>query len=409
MDAKRVIAIAAAELSSVGGIQTYIQNLAIGLQERGWDVHFIATNSRGDYFSKLSQTINCHDLSTLPLTRKKVFAAAELLKKIAPDILLMNHSPLLHYSLPLLSPSIKPVAVLHSHDPRFYRIGTSFGSRIFRWIAPTKKLMENCKRYLPASAHSRVRVIPHGINEKVFFMNMGSLNRASGSIIFVGSLGAHKGANILPEIFVRVLQRHPETQMTIVGKGPLRSYLETRFEELGLRQFIKFLGVVAAAELAEILRKADVLVLPTRIEGFGLVIVEAMLCGVIPVVSKLRGITDQIVENGKTGFLIEQNDIERFASAIDALLGNKDLIVQMRTEANDYALKQFSQKRMLDSYENLFSEEDDRTTVEQKNRFGWMGETLSEVIRRDVDGKLPLMHLLELIHRTTLRAVGRKA
>ena len=408
MSSYPAIAITAAELNSVGGLHTYIQNLALGLKGKGWAVHLIATNNRGDYFHKLSQVVNCYDLSMLPLTRKKVYAAAELLQEIAPDVLIMNHSPLLHYCLPLISTKIKPIALLHSNDPRFYRIATSFSSRVFRWIAPTVALAETCKKYLHPHDHMRIRVVPHGIDDGVFFADAGSLHETTRSIIFVGSLDVHKGVDLVPEIFKVVLKQHPDIKLNIVGKGPSRLQLETRFKELGIASSVKFLGSLTADELAGIYRKTDVLLLPTRIEGFGLAIAEAMMCGVVPIVTNLRGITDQLVENGKTGFLVDQDHITGFAGAASSLFSDVFAIEKMKAAASDRARQQFSRGQMLESYEKLFAENDDRRTLRRRSTVGWMYETLSELMRKDVDGTLPLRHLGRLIKRPLLRAVGRQ-
>src|SRR6266540_6007132 len=121
---------------TIGGLGSYLVTLVRGLTSRGWCVHLL-TIKRGDLYEKLKESVTCHDICGIPLSRKKVIAVADLINEIAPEILLLNHVPLVHYSLPLLRSEIKTVAVLHSDDSRFYRIATLFSERIFRWIAPT--------------------------------------------------------------------------------------------------------------------------------------------------------------------------------------------------------------------------------------------------------------------------------
>ncbi len=344
----------------------------------------------------MNKSVTCHDLSGVSLSRKKVFAAAGLLNKISPDILQLNHTSLLHYALPLLSSSIKPVVVLHSDDARFYRIATLFSRRIFRWIAPTSGLAKSCERYLPSGMRCRIRIIPHGVSKDIFCKDNQNVNLNDRKIIFIGYLGETKGADLLPDIMQLVLNSCPDTKMILIGEGPLRLHLEQRFRKEGLLHKCELSGSVSQDAVARRLRESCICLLPTRLEGFGLTIVEAMLSRVVPVVSRLRGITDDIIDDGKTGVLVTPGDMKGYAESIIHLLKNPEKLRSMSRAARVAAEEKYSMARMLDAYESLFGEEDDRELTPCRGTLGWLRETIGEVTKRDIDGRLPLKHLCRL-------------
>jgi hypothetical protein len=81
----RKIVIAATEMST-GGLGSYLTNLTEGLTSRNWDIHLVSTNVSGDLFTRMNNFATCHDLSGHPLSKEKIFRAAELINSIAPDI-----------------------------------------------------------------------------------------------------------------------------------------------------------------------------------------------------------------------------------------------------------------------------------------------------------------------------------
>lgn len=385
---------------AVGGLGSYLMNLAEELKPRGWTVHLLTTNSRGDLFDDVRGSLICHDLSGMSLSRKKVAAAADLVNDISPDILLLNHVSLIHYSLPLFSPAIKPVVVLHSDDPRFYKTAILFSRRIFRWIAPTTKLAKQCESYLPEPLRARIWTIPHGVRTDIFYKNHGNAGFAGRKIVFIGYLAENKGADLLPDILRLVLDSCPDASITLIGDGPLRSHLEQEFRKQGMYDRCKFTGFVSQDNVAKCLRESDLFLLPTMIEGFGLTIVEAMLSGAITVVSRLPGITEDIIDDGISGVLVDPGDIKGFAEAIVHLLKNPERLRSMSDAAITTATERYSATRMIDAYESLFFEADDRKNVTQPAVLGWIRETIGEVMKQGVDRKWLFNRAMEIWKRS---------
>ncbi len=371
---------AAPGFDPVGGMETFMADLVGALSERGWDTHCISTTYQGEGVERLKQAASCHDLSALPLSPAKVFRAAEIVNAVNPGILLLNHCPLVQYALPLLRETIRTLSVLHSDDPRFYRSAAIFRNRVFRWIAPTGGVAQNAVAWVGRENSGRISVIPHGVNTALFFPEP-VRSAPSGRIAFVGYVAENKGADLLPEIMRRVVKAHPAAHLTVVGHGPLAGEVERRFREAGLGDSLSLPGAASHEEVAAILRRSDVFLLPTRVEGFGLAIAEAMLCGAVPVVTRLRGVTDCLVDHGRSGFLVERDDVAGFADAVCALLGASALFNVFSEFSASEARARFSHGRMIEDYERIFVAPDSEPRKKRRSAAGWLAELLPEMIR----------------------------
>ena len=381
MGGHQKIVIASMDISA-GGLGSYLMNMAEGLKERGWLVHIVASNSRDNLFDVMSGDFICHDLSTMSLSMRKVITASNLINAIAPDVLLLNHCSLMHYALPLIPSRTKPVAVLHSNDPRFYSVAAIFKERVFRWVAPTSGVALAATKLIGTANQSRISVIPHGVRTDVFNC-LGRSPTPSGRIAFVGYVAENKGADLLPGIMQLVVSAHPTAHLSVVGYGPLLKILERQFRETGMEKNLTLAGALSPTEVAAVLRSSDIFLLPTRVEGFGLAIVEAMHCGAVPVVTHLSGVTDQIVNNGRSGFLVEQDKVEGFAGAVSTLLGDSKRLQELSDCASNEGKARFPLERMIADYENLFAASDNRIKSRQRTKMGWVAELLSEVMRKE--------------------------
>ena len=373
------IIIATTEITT-GGLGSYLRSLIDGLGDRGWEVHLLVANTQGDHFSEVSKNIRCHDLSGVPLSPKKVFMAAEIADGIDPDVILLNNCALMHYALPLVNHTTKAVAVLHSDDPRFYAIGSLFPRYLFRWVAPTPGVRNRFQPFLKKNLREKVRVIPHGVDGGKFYRTT-SPKEQTMQVLFVGFLGESKGADVLPGIFQKVAGEVPGATLNIVGKGPLESALKEEFRKRGLQERVSFHGPKSRDETAALMRSSDILLLPTRLEGFGIAIVEAMMCGVVPVVSRLEGITDQLVEDGKSGILVSPGDVDGFSDAIKHLSHDRKTLGELSARASSFAADRFSLNTMLDRYESLFAEPVEGK-LPRRSRPAWYAEAAVQYLRK---------------------------
>lgn len=153
-----------------------------------------------------------------------------------------------------------------------------------------------------------------------------------------------KGVDIVLEALERLLPRYPHLLYVVVGDGDARPGLECRVQERGLSHAVWFAGAQPLPQLRGFYQQADVFVMPSRQEGFGIVFLEAMSCGV-PVIGARQGGIPDVIEDGVTGFLVEPNDVETLTACLDKVLQNPALREQMgaaaRRAAERYRFEKF--------------------------------------------------------------------
>ncbi len=198
-------------------------------------------------------------------------------------------------------------------------------------------LAERAKRF----GASAVTVVPNGVDVERFSRPAGGSDwqkfRAreqltKGPVVITVSRLVHKnGIDDLIAAIGLLRQRGVTITLWIVGTGPLASSLQSRVKELDLDAAVQFKGFIAHDELPRLLQSALLFVRPSRSEGFGNAIVEAMAAGVPVVVTPVGGIPD-FVHHEVTGLFCRPNDPESIAVAIERLV--QDEALRQRLAAN---------------------------------------------------------------------------
>lgn len=199
-------------------------------------------------------------------------------------------------------------------------------------------------------------VIPIGVETSVFIpmvkekvRNDLSLPASRSAYVgFVGNLTGVKGADRLPEIFRAVANKRKNTQFIIIGDGDLRQDIEKKCMQYHLNVIFK--GRIDPDEMPQWMNALDVLVLPSRKEGFGSVILEAQSCGRPVVGSNTGGIPEAIGPGGiviDTGLGFEEN----FADAVIEMLTNPPLVEKLRERAVQFDWDRITRKQ-IEIYES---------------------------------------------------------
>ena len=140
----------------------------------------------------------------------------------------------------------------------------------------------------------------------------------------------------------------------VAGEGPDRARIESAIAERNVSSRVKLLGSVSDAELEQLYQGADLFVMPNvpvanDMEGFGLVMLEAGLCGLPTIASELEGITD-VVHEGETGHLVPPLDAAAFAAVILRYYEDASLLAYASARARDVTLAKFEWGRVVDRY-----------------------------------------------------------
>lgn len=183
-------------------------------------------------------------------------------------------------------------------------------TRFLEW----SQLNPNKCKILPNAIHSekygiggkpKKLIERYGVNGKKVLLTFGrivSKERAKG---FDEVLG------VLPEL----LEKHPGIVYVIAGEGEYKKELLKKVENLNLKDYVVFTGMIDEAEKADLYRLADVYVMPSRGEGFGFVFLEAMACGIPVIASKLDGSREAVL-NGKLGAIVDPDDPQEIKVAV---------------------------------------------------------------------------------------------
>ncbi len=193
---------------------------------------------------------------------------------------------------------------------------------------------------------SRIAVIPNAIDlEKYISCENPAKDKSGKSLLFVGRLEKYKGIQDVVGMMPALLASEPDVRLTIVGgDSGFRQELEGLSKRLGVSDNIVFTGEVSSEDLLKKYREADIFVLPSRMEGFGIVLLEAMASG-LPCVAYSIPSVRTLIEHGKTGLLAE-NEKEFFESIL-CLLKNDCIRSRIRESGLEY-VKRYSVENMAD-------------------------------------------------------------
>lgn len=167
----------------------------------------------------------------------------------------------------------------------------------------------------------------------------------------VGWLLPEKGQELLIRALPAVLTRHPGCRLVLAGDGPSRPGLEKLATGLGVAAAVQFAGFVD--DVAAVYRSLDVFVFPSLAEPLGSSLLSAMAYG-LPCVALATGAVPEVIENGKTGLLVDSPDATSFANAILRLLDDASLAARLGAAARQTVQQHFSVARMAHETAELY-------------------------------------------------------
>ncbi len=192
---------------------------------------------------------------------------------------------------------------------------------------------------------TRVEVVAPGVDHAFFAPGQQAqarravgLPEAGRILLFVGRIQPLKGLDVAIGALAEVAEAHPDATLVVVGgpSGPSGAAEMDRMQalvaDLGLAPRVRFVPPQAHELLSTFYRAADVVLVPSRSESFGLVALEAAACGIPVVASSVGGLTS-LVDDGHTGFLVEGREPGAFAIAVDKILGDSRLAAAMGAAA----------------------------------------------------------------------------
>jgi glycosyltransferase involved in cell wall biosynthesis len=344
-----------AEALNVGGMESYLYAFAKQAEADGYHVTVVVTGAVGEWHRHfIDSGINVETVLPNRLFSRQCHCrrVAKLLSRF--DALILNHCADAQSSIGLLPDDKVAVTVLHNDDEPIYTVGLSNVHDLDMVVAVSDGVRSAAiSRGAPEERIVCIRngvVIPP-ITTRSFRPN-GEMK-----VVFVGRINhQQKGVLYLPGIVSKLSQSGCNFSLDIVGDGGEEyGLLRQQLAQAEKEGIVRFHGALPPRETMSVLEGAHALVMPSHYEGQGIVMLEAMARGVVPVVSRLDGVTDTVVTDGVDGFLVPVGDETAFAQSI-ASLCDTDLLNSMSRAAYKSARERFSIETMTRSYMQLISD-----------------------------------------------------
>ncbi len=208
----------------------------------------------------------------------------------------------------------------------------------------------------------KIHTISNGIDCAQFDLVIDSLRsckrkqwgiEASLVIGIISRLSQVKGIDVLLKCMPVIIRHYSDVLLMIVGQGPEQDNLYALVESLNLKKHVRFENIVN--QTADILPAFDVFVMPSHQEGLGLSVMEAQACGLPVVASNVGGLTD-LIEEGKTGYLVPPQDPLALAAKIMEVFKNPDQAKEVGLAARQYIAREFSLEEMVLATEKVYEQ-----------------------------------------------------
>ena len=213
-----------------------------------------------------------------------------------------------------LPPQLLRVMIAHNITPATYAAARAIRDHVHATIGVSRRIRDDLVTqygFNPATTHT----IHNAVDCSAAPLRAPRQRGAPLRLLSLGRIEDQaKGVLWLPDILRELPQ---DVTLTVAGDGPDLARLRQRSGPLGQR--IRFLGAVAPSTAAVLMAEHDILVAPSRFEGFMITLAEAMAAGCVPVASRIRGVTDTVVDDGTTGLLFPVGDVAAAAAAINHL------------------------------------------------------------------------------------------
>lgn len=359
-----------------GGSGVVASEIGLAMADRGHRVHFVCTGNPPRLGPNTpNATVHLAQAASYPALQAPAYSlalASKLIEVARTHDLDLIHS---HYAVPhattawmarqVIGPRLKTVSTVHGTDVSPLGGQPSYAA-VTRHAIQQSDAVTAPSTYLGLAARRQfdlarpIEVIPNFVCGTVFRpvapADDDPLAEAFGktdgppTLVHISSFRAIKRPEIVVETFARVVKQTP-ARLLMIGDGPERAAVEAAIARLGLQSIARIVGHRPNVE--SLLRRCSVFLLPSRSESFGLAALEALACGV-PVVASNVGGLPEVIRHGKTGFLVDPDDLDAMAARVTRLLRDPAALRQMAIAARADALARFCPEPLVDRYEALY-------------------------------------------------------
>ena len=358
------------KVTGVGGSERHLLTLLPALRAAGVDARFLGLDVAGTDAPRLyaelgeSGVPSVHVRCTVDVNPRMARDVVRAVRAVRPDLL---HSHLVHGdvygTLASVATGVPLVSSRHNDDRYllgpFRHVDRLLARRARRIVA----ISDAVRRFLERAGlpPEKLVTVRYGLDELPAAPSERSpadagIPDGAPLVLAVGRLTAQKDHATLLRAFARVHRSRPEARLAILGIGPLEAETRALVRSLDLEQAVVLPGRL---EIRDWLERADVFAHTSRWEGFGLVLLEAMLAS-LPVVATRVSAVPEVVVDGETGRLVDPGDDDAVAAALTSLLDDPERARALGEAGRRRARERFSvarmTKRTLEVYERALAD-----------------------------------------------------
>jgi glycosyltransferase involved in cell wall biosynthesis len=355
----------------IGGVENHVMELTKALIRKDNDLQVLTSNIPKNGYN---DCIKFKAKEIFPHYVPLIFGLSKI-KFMDADIF-HSHCPPPFFSKAICKANKKPHVITYHFDIKIpkkagnIRIPMWLGECVERYYAQhyALKVLDDCdaiivtgKSYAETSPilHEflfKCHVIPNGIDIRKFDAAIRTLNvRRAKNVLFVGRLVLPKGVDYLIRAMPAVLKGVPEAKLVIVGEGEEQKNLAVLVKNLALEDKVEFRGYVKFKELVKSYLEASVFVLPsfTRLENFGIVMLEAMACRTPVIASDIPGVKENITKDN--GLLFPPRDVDSLADSIITIISDDEKVKRMGEAGRKLVEEKYDWNVIAEQVSKLYS------------------------------------------------------
>ena len=350
-------------LQPVGGLERTLTDKANYIVSKGHEVMLLTYQQKNEkIYYPLDKRVILHDMDcpVYSLYRLPLYARIgayrqlrrqfrqrmrQILDNFCPDVVVITVPNTEDYINDMMGVAQNVKVVVESHLALpFHMVGKPFTERLLCWLYPPVRAIRKANLLITLTEQDArnwrqrgvrsVMVVPNPLTS--YDEDIVSSEKSGRRIIAVGRLFGQKRFDRLVEAFALIASKYPAWSVDIFGEGPLRAQLQEQIGLLGLSGRVRLLPPTHAIYVEY--RRSQFFVLSSDYEGFGMVIIEAMACGLPVVSTNCPCGPSEIVEEGKTGLLASM-EVQDLADKMEWMITHEDERQQMGGNAHEAAAR----------------------------------------------------------------------
>jgi len=218
--------------------------------------------------------------------------------------------------------------------------------------ATNSHLAEVAEPYLEAGRN--IHIVPFGVDTEVFRPSANILDKPSVTIGFVKHFAPNYGPDVLIDSMLNVCRRHPNARAVLIGDRDREPY-EQRVKELNLTDYVNIRGPVVYEGISALMNEFDIFCMPSRQESFGVAALEASACCRPVVACDVGGVCD-VVQDGKTGFLIPPGEPLALADKLCELIEKPEVARQLGRAGREFVQRNFEWDTNVSQMEEIYEQ-----------------------------------------------------